>query len=144
MSLKSWKKKFYPVQAYFLKKKSILAAIQHSIKKWVGLRPKNLKKHNLHLSDAIIFELLPDKSNSKDFSICEESCALCVKFLRTKSHCRACPIGKILRHPCDSCDTDPYKIFSQTDNVEPMIKLLKKAKRIEMARKNKKSLIKKK
>lgn len=52
MSLQTWKEKYYPEDAAKfntlpLSKENIAAALKHSIRKWIGLRPANRKRHGL-------------------------------------------------------------------------------------------------
>ena len=45
MSLKTWKKEFYPQSAKRTKQSE---AVEHSLHKWRGILPANLKKHGLN------------------------------------------------------------------------------------------------
>ena len=46
MSLKTWKKEFYPKEAIDAIKTELMAT-KHSLRKWRGLTKANLKKHGL-------------------------------------------------------------------------------------------------
>lgn len=55
MSIKTWKEEFYPVKPR--KSMTTKEAIEHSLRKWEGLRKSNLKKHGLEQvfwGDAIL------------------------------------------------------------------------------------------
>lgn len=127
MSLKSWRKEFYPIPASKVSKSK---AIEHSLQKWIGLREKNLEKHNLeHVGLKRIAEW-EDITNS--FSADNESCALCVFYFDANAKCDKCPLSKLRkRYPCDEemdDETDsPYISFIQHKRPEPMIKLLRQA-----------------
>ncbi len=130
MTLQSWKNEFYPVKPS--KRMSKKSAIEHSLRKWIGLMPKNLKKHGLVKCGKFIQE----KSDSTtDLQINDESCALCVKFIDNdppdnENECHKCPLCKSLGKPCDASvffEKSPYTSWSMLDDPKPMIKALKKA-----------------
>lgn len=121
MSLKTWKEEFYSTEANKVKRGD---ALDHSIQKWIGLRPKNIKKHGLYLECA---DLMDDDNI---FGINADSCALCQRYLKPRkdNSCATCPLFKFLGRRCDDGEDSPYMIFDYTNNPEPMIKALKGAK----------------
>lgn len=93
MSLITWKEEFYPIPAsHYMPWES---TCQHSLQKWIGLRPENLQKHNValrpyqlsnprppvYLVDVDIEKLKHDKLdyNWDILEINGSSCALCLK-----------------------------------------------------------------
>ncbi len=50
MSLATWKAEFYPFTAEKCAAEFPEEALDHSIRKWEGLSPENLKKHGVLLS----------------------------------------------------------------------------------------------
>ncbi len=125
MSLQTWKDEFYPVKPS--KKMSKKVAIEHSLRKWNGLLPKNLKKHGLEKAGRFIQE---KQDSVADMMIDAESCALCVKYLDTdclesENECVRCPLFNSLGEQCDG-DGSPYFMWLRKDEPKPMIKALKK------------------
>lgn len=112
MSLNTWKKEFYPVKAS--SKEALKNPIEHSIRKWKGLRPENIKKHHLQITDK---KHLIDSKKVKLF-IDESSCACC----KGAYDCYDCCVRLF------DC-FDAYACWKNDVNPEPMIKLLVKALR---------------
>lgn len=134
MSLQTWKAKFYPTKP--TKKMTKREAIEHSIRKWEGIRKSNLKKHGL---EQEIFEIV-EREGSYRFSIDVESCALCKKYYSSayeivddvvvydfERKCSECPLRQVLGHPCDFSSDAEYGTWMWTGNPVPMIKALKQA-----------------
>lgn len=117
MTLKTWKKEFYPKAP--TKKMTTREAIEHSIKKWEGLRPENLEKHGMRISSHRIEDELDDLDINAD------SCALCKKFY-FDFECVECPLYQQLGKRCDANSRSPYQIWRDKDNPVPMIKALKR------------------
>lgn len=134
MSLETWKNEFYPEDA--TEPHGALAAVEHSLRKWKGLRAVELEKHKLTRS----YSQLRD-SEGQDFYISSDTCALCVQFYDIESPqedhlCSKCPLY-IIRgdYPCDDCKTgsekqSPYFAFTRdgSGNPEPMIAALEQAR----------------
>ena len=117
MSIETWKKEFYPTSASKCSKKKALA---HSLRKWMGLTAKNMKKHGL--TKRIMCYDITDACEV--FSINSESCALCHYYLNSTV---VCPIS--WNNNCIQgvgCDKVFLK-WSNGRNPWPMIRLLKKA-----------------
>lgn len=124
MSDQSWKKEFYPVAASRVAKKN---ALSHSLKKWVGALPSNLKRHSVD-SPPIFFT--------------DYTCSLCWCYNKKNKEkgmsrldlCRGCPLyesrGRV------SCDNhteaegdgcSPYDQWLSLRDPKPMIAALRKA-----------------
>jgi hypothetical protein len=68
MSLETWKAEFYAVNAGKVDAKD---AVSHSLQKWTGLRPENLKKHDVLVDGGSV-------SDSDDVLLVDAAtCALC-------------------------------------------------------------------
>lgn len=122
MSIKTWKKEFYPTKPN--KRMSKKDAILHSIKKWEGLTKENIEKHGL---EVWFGDLLDDDFN--EFEINEYSCSLCVKYLTrhfTLINCYKCPLYKKLGFSCGHGKiTDGWIKWEFDNNPDLMIKNLK-------------------
>ena len=129
MSLKTWKKEFYPLPASKVKGKR--AAIKHSLKKWMGLTEENLAKHSVEIGHQYDYNItvVTDDRKSK-LKINSSSCALCKLFYDNHTDedkaCRRCPLYKSLGHPCDGMYGRPFIKWTNELNPEPMIKALQK------------------
>lgn len=129
MSLSTWKKEFYRIPASQVSKRY---ALQHSLRKWIGLRPTNRKKHNVSL-DKTELRLVntPDLSRSRQgdcvdcFYMYSDSCSLCQHF-DDNDACKDCPLVKAGIIGCKFGDS-PYDKFIYDQSVVPMIKALEKA-----------------
>lgn len=121
MSLETWKKEFYRIPA---KQVSKGWALRHSLRKWIGLRLCNRKKHKVSLGDYS----LVDSSCSTIGILGSGSCALCTHFLFVKDDCVDCPLTKAGFLPCGEGDS-PYSKFIYTRRTSPMIKALEKAQK---------------
>jgi len=136
MSLNSWKKEFYPTPASKAKGKK--NAIKHSLTKWIGLRKKNLQKHDLvfaYADSPAIYE--NNELSSRHIKINSQTCALCVLYFNgrgqdsdlmtnKKGTCFKCPLFQSLGNKCDGKFDRPYVKFMDSANPEPMIKALQK------------------
>jgi len=141
MSLTTWKQEFYSIEASDLVKSNsndLVAIVKHSLRKWKGLRSKNLRKHRLVYNPNI--KSIQEEGTKNTFTISMHSCSLCkyagiqagVKVLETpywKSICGFCPLYKVRANvPCDRISytqTSPWGIFVLKGDPEPMIRDLK-------------------
>lgn len=137
MSVESWKAEFYLVDAQDRSVRSVDAALDHSLRKWEGLRKKNLEKHELVQVGTSLFEALPDGTHDEDgpeLRIEGETCALCVHFSCSLSYSfkSACPLDAERGAPCDVEREDernsPYHAWSKYGHAGPMIRWLKLTK----------------
>ena len=127
MSLQSWKEEFYLIEADKVPKSKALA---HSLKKWLGLTEKNLKKHHLTKHGSRII----DERNCIDFIIASSTCALCYHWFTERiedvPRCKKCPLTKANKGmPCDdeTGNCSPYHYGIYNEDLKPMIALLRKA-----------------
>lgn len=98
MSIKTWKKEFYPIKA---KKMSMLQAVKHSLLKWQGTLPSNLKRHGVEYDNAD--QYLFDLETDEEFDFDSDSCALCVSSTARGSftaNCSVCPLYKHRKEKC--------------------------------------------
>jgi hypothetical protein len=136
MSLASWKKEFYRIPASKVSKRN---ALQHSLKKWIGLKPCNRKKHKVSLvygslvddSDVVAFEegCRNGYIEIDSFDIDNTTCALCKHFFSSKyldNHCKDCLLVKANFMSCED-DYSPFDLFVNKGLVSPMITALEKA-----------------
>lgn len=123
MSFKSWRRGFYPYPAS--RPKTALKALEHSLRKWLGLRPEYLKEHGCVLANekGRIYVSHPHERGHLDIDAL--SCALCHLFLNDcrNDDCRKCPLFKHLAKTC-AAPKMPYDIFEETLDPHPMITLL--------------------
>lgn len=117
MSLASWKREFYRTPAHKVSQKY---ALKHSLKKWMGLKPSNIKKHNVSLRDIC---LVDKRGNELGFG--DTTCALCQHY--QVNDCSDCPLTIVNNgKPCHKTG-QPYDVFTNTHRIASMIKLLQKA-----------------
>lgn len=119
-----WIAEFYPEPA----NNHTGCSIGHSLKKWVGLRPENLEKHNCELSS--LNHVINADRNQDILSINDLSCSLCIKYHK-QANCYNCPLYKIRNNtrcdsPFSSEYTSPWYKWIKQDDPEPMIKNLLK------------------
>lgn len=95
MSLSTWKDEFYHRAP--LKRMTALEAADHSLLKWEGLLPENLKKHKLVLKKDLTVYC---KEEDQNFYFDSDNCSLCVKYMRKErtitwlDRCTPCPLVK--------------------------------------------------
>lgn len=123
MSLNSWKKEFY-IGRVRSAGKDPLKAVEHSLRKWEGLRPNNLKKHGMIISHAEVYN--PKTHNSLPIDC--TTCALCHSTLDEYDSidCNECTITKATGSRCDG-NNSPYSALLDDGNPKKMIKVLKKS-----------------
>lgn len=143
MSLKSWKEEFYPVDAEDVSEED---ALEHSLRKWIGVKPENLKKHNVFKRYGL--RHITDPNDKYDYmNIDSESCALCYwHFYNSRDNvdvdapdqCETCPLYKQRGGlACDESthsdssdpffNDSPYSDFTERNNPQPMIDLIQGA-----------------
>ena len=139
MSVESWKAEFYLVDAQDRSVRSVDAALDHSLRKWEGLRKKNLEKHELVQVGTSLFEALSDGTYNLDgpeFRGDSETCALCAHFSCSSGFSYslkpACPLDAKRGAPCDVEREDernsPYHAWRHSGHAGPMIRWLKLTK----------------
>lgn len=119
MSLLSWKAEFYEQPASEFRDRTDRACCVHSLTKWRGLLPENLKKHEVVVFKGVLSE---EPSKLPNLGIDGYSCALCVKRYSTHKGCIACPIYKAAGFSCEGI----WRSFvhQPEPNVPKMISLL--------------------
>jgi len=132
MSLATWKKEFYKTPAHRVSKRF---AAKHSLRKWIGLKKSNLKKHGVMIVNRESVINIADKEKwdgfvqdeVKSVEIDESTCSLCANFADTANGddiCAKCPLCKMGK-TCGE-ENSPYDLFLSTGNVGPMVKALEK------------------
>ena len=117
MSLKEWKKKYYPVDAEDMCHLDDISVTEAALLKWSGLTKDALSKYNLWLNSCNGFgPSIAD--NGEVFVIDADTCSLCHKYC----DCDICPIHLVSGEDC----TKEYGIFGQDGDPFPMIILLSK------------------
>lgn len=132
MSLASWKKEFYQGRLRDAAR-SPLAAVEHSLRKWEGLRKVNLDAHGVVIECSDVVN--PDTDTR--FGIDCDSCALCKMCTSTitswrgslspHTDCDKCPIVLATGEECDGGGS-PYDKWVDFDDPVPMIAALNAAR----------------
>lgn len=129
MSLETWKAEFYPEEAHDASERGDSAAVEHSMRKWVGLSPANLEKHGM-VTSKIGSNIFEQKDREKVFHAHAGTCALCELYARNK--CKDCPLTKTRGVSCDDERDDeevsPWHEWAHMQNPEPMVYWLNLAK----------------
>ena len=109
MSIETWKAEFYPVPADDKSLDTDVKRVEHSLRKWEGLTPGNIEKHELEFGKYPFYtrRLMSISGTGNTFFIDDESCALCEKHFDTQSKCSTCPLAIHLGDVCDG-DNMPY------------------------------------
>ena len=126
MSLESWRVEFAPVFSSAAVD-SDLAAAQHSLQQWLGLRAASLQRHGVKVSQYL--GVVPENADAQytgpAYMLRASTCALCV---RHRSKCRVCPLAKHLGGRCDvsnkTSGESPWHSFVRAHDPEPMIAAL--------------------
>lgn len=117
MSLKSWKEEFYPCAAN--SKEAQEKPVTHSLRKWKGALPENLKRHGMRNNSC------GDICSSRRGIFCfdSDSCALCIASSEPyRVNCNLCHIKAATGNDC----IDEFNRFVIEDDPKPMIELLEK------------------
>jgi hypothetical protein len=138
MSLETWKREFYPIPASKAKRKDgELVLIEHSLRKWRGLRKKALRKHGLEMNFNVIRE---KEAVYHALRIDSTTCSLCKVYGGQGSvsegppPCDDCPLSVLLGKRCDETNAlddagSPYIKWIDLGDPEPMIKALERCRR---------------
>lgn len=128
MNSQDWLNKYYPKPPSENMTKR--QAIEHSLRKWQGLRAGILEVYGLYKESSLIRKV---ETGRVVLQIDASSCALCVKYYTREftpelQSCAKCPLAQSLGNPCDKSGygNRPYTTWTQNDNPIPMIKALKK------------------
>lgn len=132
MSIESWKKEFYKQEASV----DIRYHGQHVERKWIGLLPKNLKKHGLNKNTS--YDYIYDKTYEK-LNIDDSSCCWCLMSnIYGSNACDNCPAVKVGMPECDENPDSPYMKWKYNNEISPMLKWIREARR-RINKKGKKS-----
>lgn len=136
MSLASWKNEFYPVPAEQAIGDAV-SAVNHSLRKWEGLRADNMKRHGCYAAgSAISDDPLDVVSDDGTMLLNCETCALCKykdSVTGNQWYCDKCPITLATGCPCDDLYADdgadeyvviPWDEWTTRQDPEPMIAVL--------------------
>jgi hypothetical protein len=121
MSLFTWKQKYF--SDIHEAAEDPITAVEHSLKKWKGLKAKNLAKHDL----KIVMNDVYDPDLEIELGIDSGSCALCLwsgRDCEDDYDCTQCPIYEITGKVCDGLGS-PFAAWLEHNDPEPMIKVLK-------------------
>ena len=126
MSLQTWEEEFYPESAEEAAERGEAAAVEHSLRKWEGLKEENRAQHGLKAYSRSIHE---SAETAKYLEIDEGTCALC----QMGVGCSPCPLYKARGgSACDRRRFDevkaPWYAWTDDRDPEPMIFWLTKAK----------------
>jgi len=114
MSLETWRKEYYPIDADKIKSRDDVVLIEASLLKWIGLQKGNLAEHGLEAWYDYGLKLNEMKMD------CPLQCALCTKYW--DNGCHGCPLwGCEGGSPYDEVSNNKY-----TD-LTPLIEALAKA-----------------
>ena len=117
MSLETWIAEFYPRSAREVTKK---AALAHSLRKWVGLMPENLKRHGVTLLDRYVVD-----QGASPFCIGSDTCALCYWYWDEEMN--ACPKCPLQAFTDGAACWGQYRALLGKGDVSPMLSLLRRA-----------------
>ena len=126
---KTWLATYLPVAAEDCPGDNV-SLLRHALRKWKGLRPAALKRHNV----AVIKNVVRDvESGEALLRVTSSSCGLCIHYV--DEDCRYCPLA-ISRGdvPCDETadqaeedQGDPFHCFINKQDPKPMIAALTQA-----------------
>lgn len=133
MSLETWLAEYYPTPANEVPEGE---ALDHSIRKWLGLRAENLSKHKVTLLDTVIFDdddIEDEPHDELGISINGDTCALCEHHHEYDGSlsiltCPTCPIVVATGEACSGKPGSAYSEFCTDRGPEPMIRLLQLTK----------------
>lgn len=127
MSLATWKKEFYPVEARDAAGSDV-EATEHSLRKWRGLTSRSLKKHNMKRAPntSVIYQAT-DSPEILAWSAAAPTCALCQ---RAHYACKECPLyaargGFACTDPRPKESRAPWGKWLDSGSTRPMVAALK-------------------
>lgn len=133
MSLRTWKKEFYPVTVKAwtglnttpkgkwkgTKSSRDKKALEHGLQKWRGLSRQALARHGVwraSCSNEI-------SDGEETLMINADSCALCKLHIDSEQGCLRCPLFQVLRARCDHFG-QPYGAWCGREDSAPMVTAL--------------------
>lgn len=120
MSLRTWMQTYYPITALKAAELPLEDVVEHSLRKWIGLRKENLDRHGVRADYKIITDGL------ETLEITTDTCSLCCKFYEGLDKCSDCPLFTILGGSCARVSNCPYLKYTHNHDPEPMIEALEK------------------
>ena len=117
----AWRCEFMPTPAQECAKHD---AIDHSLRKYIGLRKANLSKYELFLYSGQIYDRATGRCVMR---ISSENCALCMHY-RCGKAADACPLKYC------TFNQEHWRAFLQDNTPEPMIEALHKIKQRQRSR----------
>lgn len=134
--LEAWKEEFYPISAKEAADQGLEAALLHSIQKWKGLLPENLRRFPGLEWDYESAKLALWEDGEDEFGFGTSSCSLCQMF-RMKSQkadpspCLGCPLYDEEQKTACFDDGRAYcNIVDYGDSPIPMIDELEAALKV--------------
>jgi len=128
MSIKTWESEFYPTEARTVPKDR-RAALEHSLRKWRGLRAEALARHEM---GRAVGDICAVDGSGDIFPVNSDTCALCVHWFGPYKGCSDCPLAEELGHPCAGSDHWAFNFWGRTGDPEPMIAALEAALKKEI------------
>ena len=117
--------------------------LRHSIKKWEGLRPENLERHEMR-ADHEYFRTRIQGVKGANFYVESASCSLCSKYLFSgrDDGCESCPLSKVrgdvaCDEDIDGDDISPFEAWRKEADPEPMLHWLGEALKVAMRKEGK-------
>lgn len=142
MSYEAWMKKYYPISAssFDPNKNTLrnvhsvhdrLEAVEHSIKKWSGLRKKALMAHGLALFEGVLTPAREQylEKGTKLLNIDSGSCALC-QLSKTPEggvDCARCVFSEVMGADCDFAYSKA--LYDSNPSLRPMLTALRKVRK---------------
>jgi len=140
---REWVEKFYPCPAADMMTAPSIDAVNHSLRKWEGLRDENLEAAGITYGEGRDLE---DADGNHVLRISGDSCSLCVKFYdaskRGNAGCAGCPLyesspADVHHHPCNGEESE-FEQYLEGDedgysDPEPMILALEVARDFVLA-----------
>lgn len=126
MSLKTWKKEFYPKPA---DETTLEEALAHSQKKWEGLSLENMQRHHVQYVCGCVTDKRTCLNSSLPIS--GSTCALCQHYMMKNNTCAGCPLYEVRGVQCDDImrgeEETPWHVWCGNEDPVPMQMWLQKA-----------------
>ena len=137
MSLERWKREYYPINASEFEDKTLLEAVEHSLKKWEGLSEEVVEEYNLSFTCVSAGKVAYSKLEGMPIN--GSTCSLCVKQSSRIYYtgCNGCALYVSLGGvSCsdDSLEPSPYRKMMESGDPTSMIEALRKT--VEMVKDN--------
>ena len=118
MSIATWKREFFRMPSPKAKPATVTRAV---LRKWIGFREANLKKHHVWITDKL--GILRDANDGLTI-LGHNTCAYCDRYFRS-GYCNGCPLYQEREQRCfEPRGNSPYGEMLDRGYPEPMIALL--------------------